>query len=343
MKKYSYVFLLILVCEFAFANVAMPGFWNVGGNGEFVPLFQKDLVHLGKVQMQSESIKILIYKGFAIVKGEYNMLNLTDSVVDMQVAYPINSAYFDKDIFSVHFQDLENLQIWIDGKQTQSKLLNDKDQEKANIHTPKHLRSTPSNWYVWQMRFAAKSITKITVYYMLNTNYATMKSGYNSEPNNGFAYILESGKAWAKNIEEGKILIQLKDGLKLKDILGIKPFNQFKANAQTQQLLYDFKNLEPDSSSNILMRYGEKIADFDYEKIKKDFAKYYQEIDKLSTESLDLSAFQPFKATDFKVHQWFGGFLVGIAFFLLAFGIPILLVVLGLMTLIFYFRKPKKS
>ena len=60
----------ILLC-----NASQPGIWNAGGSGSFKLLFEEDSLAYKQIQMQSEAIYMQLYKGFAVVKGEYNFYN----------------------------------------------------------------------------------------------------------------------------------------------------------------------------------------------------------------------------------------------------------------------------
>ena len=332
---------ILLISLFLMANAAMPGFWNVGGGGAFIPYFEKDSVYLDKVQMESELITIMLYKGFAVVKGEYYMKNLSKDSIILNTGYPINSVYQDKTVYSVHFDDLYNLKVFVDDKKVTNKRLG--NDSTITVSRPKYLHDQ-SNWYVWESLFKADTISKITVYFMVNTNDGILREGYSRDYHNGFTYILESGKAWANKIDKGRIFIQLNDGLKISDITGILPKSQFKADEKEGKLIYDFQNLEPDSSSNILIRYGKRDERFDFEAVEKKSDQYYAEIDKIKAADISTAGYKVLEANDFEVHDWKSSGFFYVIMFILMFGMPLALVVLGLMTLYFYlFRRKKKE
>jgi hypothetical protein len=325
-------------------NIAMPGFWNVGGNGSFIPFFQEDDIHVGKVQMQKELITIQLYKGFAVVKGEYEMLNLTNEQISMHLGYPINGTLHPKYIPSVLFDDIYGLKVLVEGREMKHQRLS--SDTLATTSKPSFLNlENPTNWYVWQNTFAPQTITKITVYFMVYTNAASILEGYTKNHNNGFTYILESGKVWANKIEKGRIFIQLMDKLSDKEVMGIAPIGKFLLNVSKNQILYDFKNLEPDSSSNVVLRYGEQDRTFDFKAFEALLPKaktYYQAIDKINTAKISLSGFKPFDKSNFKVKGKVGSGMYNLFNLFLFWAFPLILIVLGAMTLRFFMKKNRK-
>lgn len=336
----STIGLLIVAC-FLLSNAAMPGFFNVGGSGAFVPLYQEDSIHLEKIQMQEEEINILLYKGFAAVKGEYYMRNLSQDTVSLKTGYPINGLFENEQVYAVYFRDLYQLKVLENDRllSTNRPRIDSLPSETTKLA---NLRDS-DNWYTWQGNYAADTLTKITVYFMVNTNEARLREGYSGDDHNGFTYILESGRAWAKNIEKGQIRIQLSDDLALSDLKGIAPVGQWKANEKTKQLLWEFSSKEPKSTDNVLVRYTEASEDFDFSKHEKKAEKYYQLLDDLSKQNTNLSDFKPFEAKDFEVHDWKSAGIMYVVMFLVVFGMPLAIILLGLLTLWYFVFKKKKT
>lgn len=79
---------LILFCS----NVSQPGIYNAGGTS-FSMLFPEDSLSYKKVQMQNETIFIQLYKGFAVVKGTYEMVNTSVDSLKFTMGYPVNGIY----------------------------------------------------------------------------------------------------------------------------------------------------------------------------------------------------------------------------------------------------------
>jgi hypothetical protein len=88
-----FIFLFCILPLKAFSNAAQPGFWNAGGTGTFSLLYPQDLEQFQKIQMVKEKVSIQLYKGYAVVKGEYWMYNDTKDSIRINVGYPLNSSY----------------------------------------------------------------------------------------------------------------------------------------------------------------------------------------------------------------------------------------------------------
>ena len=173
----------------------MPGFWNLGGSTGFVSLYAEDSLYRDLIQMQSEEVHILIYKGFAVVKGTYYFKNLSEQDLQFSVGYPIHSSFESKQVYSVHFMDLYKLKVLQDSLEVNTeKLKKDDSQAFQDMKIVEEVE----NWYVWEANFKAKETHEIVVYFIVDTNSAALIKGYSRDYNNGFTYLLESGKAWAK-------------------------------------------------------------------------------------------------------------------------------------------------
>lgn len=328
---------ILLLVSFQFkaqANAAMPGFWDVGAGISFIPFFAKDSVHLGKVQMQSELVSIMLYPGFAVVKGEYYMYNLSNKVVTMATGYPINSSFMNKATYSVHMSDLHNLKVKVNNKNVTVKRASSQNIEPYHHKTLDH----SDNWYIWEASFAPQKVTKLTVYFLVNTNAAQLRKGYNADYHNGFSYLLESGRAWAKDIGKGRIYVHMMDTLKVKSVQGVYPFKTFKTDGK-KQMVYDFENLEPTEKSNIVIRYAKKLDDFNFDTISQSAAAYFKKIDALKGGDIKTNGWTTVQASDFKIHTKNGGMLV---FFpmLMAYLIPALFIVFAF---IMWYRFKKKK
>ncbi|GAB4395349.1 MAG: hypothetical protein OHK0053_02390 [Microscillaceae bacterium] len=328
--------LLLLLCS----NAAMPGFFNVGGGGAFVPFFAEDTLHQRKIEMAQERITVLLHPGFAVVKGEYWMRNRSADTVSMQVGYPINGTMNNSFVYAVNFNDIEKLKVLINGRETRPKRLPAKDGKPVN---PLPMFNQPENWYAWPLRFAPDTLTHLTVYFMVNTNQAYLREGYSRDIHNGFCYVLESGRAWAQTIGKGEIRIQLAPDLAPEQIIGLAPNAKFRFHPEKKYLYWRFKNLEPGPADNVLLRYGKRQEGFDYEAHVAKAPQYYQALDQLSEAAVPATGFVSFVANDFEIHDWksatwFYGFM-----FLAIFGLPLLLIFLGGLMLVHFFRKKSKK
>jgi len=342
LKKFLTIILFLISSQSLFPNAAAPGFYNTGGSSEFIPFFTSDAVYLDKIQMQSELITVLLYPNFAVIRGEYNMLNLSDKEITFNTGYPINAS-FDNDLVSrISFEDIYGLMVFADESEIPNEKLKGND---SSFAFDKNKRNLFNNWYVWKSVFKPNAITKLKVYFIVNTSNSMLRKGYSKDKDNGFVYILESGKAWAKNIESGRINIQLMDGLKPTDIMGISPQNKFKINEDGTSLIYDFKNLEPEPADNVLIRYKKQDGSFDFNLVTSNPQKYYDEIDRIQPAAIFASAYKNFTADDFKVHGSFWDSAIGYLLIFGIIGVPVILVIIvvGLTIWIVMYRRKKKK
>ncbi|MFK7808143.1 MAG: hypothetical protein AB8F74_10125, partial [Saprospiraceae bacterium] len=168
--------LVITITSKLKANAAQPGMWQAGGMANFSLHYPQDSAAFGKIQMQKELVSILLYKGFAVVKGEYWMRNDSDTSLQIRTGYPINASSEprSRDKMEIWFDELYGLKVFTDGKETP--LLKE---EKID------------NWYVWENNFPKGKTTKIEVYFLMDTNQASILQGYTKNYSNGFVYLLE--------------------------------------------------------------------------------------------------------------------------------------------------------
>lgn len=296
-------------------NAAMPGIWSSGHGSQFYPLFEKDSVYFGKIKMQKELVLINLYPGFAAVKGDYWMYNTTNKPITITVGYPINGQYPQEIVDNVVFEDLYELQVFINGQHVATQKYPD---TSNNIdETPKQVSEKIHNrgWYFWTTTFAPQTITKLTVYFLTDNSQARMRKGYNTKDGSAFTYILETGRAWGGSIDSGNVLIQLNNGLTLDNIKGILPDSTL--NGDATHIEYSFTNLEPMPENNILFWYeGEKDSSFDMNNILKRSGEYYKELDVFPLNAFAGNSFMLLHKNDFKVPDttsWIvGGVLIGI-------------------------------
>ncbi len=318
-----------------FSNSAMPGFWSGGTGGEFYPLYKQDSIHLGKIQMQSEEILVHLYPGFAVVKGTYHMLNPSHEPVTLHTGYPINGHLSNREVYSVALSDIYGLKVLVND----SAVPNQKVQgDNAIISTD--VFNYSSNWYVWQMTYAPQAITTITVYFMVNTQDAVLRKGYDRKEGNAFTYILESGRAWKDSIEQGTISVFLKGGLTLHDIYGVIPNSKLLGNDTF--LYYQFTGLEPTDTDNVIIWHKQLGEAFNFDSLALDASTWYAGMDAPVVRP-PLSQLKPVTAFDFQVPK-LGSTMIGIAF-LAVIVAPFLLggVVLALAVWLIYRNRKQKN
>lgn len=318
---------LLIVILFSFpinvlANAAQPGFWGAGGTGTFSLLYPADSLQYKKIQMVKEIVSIQLYKGYAVVKGEYWMYNATADSITIKVGYPLNSSFSSEDSYAhylteIRFDSLYGLRAYRNGEAVTilAENINNPDAGWAN-----------ENWYVWDNTFTATDTTLITVYFIVNTNNTIIRKGYNKDHDNGFIYLLETGATWKQPIVEGEIRINLMSGLSLEEIGGLSPDSLFMSDSKTRTLLTRFQNLSPTAKNNIIITYTENLGEFNFQDILNNQDELFEKIDLFSSLQINESNLVRRKFGDpFEVHS--SNWLISILMFLLFTGGPFLLII----------------
>jgi len=320
-----YLFSIIICFSFSvqlFSNAAQPGIWEAGGTGTFSLLFPEDSLAFRKIRMEKEKVFIQLYRGFAVVKGQYWMYNDTDESIRIKTGYPVNSYYQSEKrnrLAGVYFDELYQLKVHSEGQPVE--LL------EQEIEQPEIFYQDISNWYVWVNEFPPRQSTLIEVYFLVNTNNSYILEGYSKDRFNAFIYLLETGANWKQPIGEGSVFVQLMDGLELIDVKGASPESIFSFNESEKLLRYDFKNLSPSYQDNVILTYANRIEDFDFAATTQKFSAYFDAIEKLSASEqngLEFLAVNFPEAFEVQSSNW--GLRIGM--FLIIFGPPILLILL---------------
>lgn len=253
-----------LIVNTAQANIAQPGVWSSGGTGSFSLLYPEDANAYKKIQMKQELVLVQLYRGFAAVKGTYWMYNGQNQPVTLKVGYP-TSGDFEVEQgmkMTVHFDSLYKISAKINGQ-------------------PSPISSNQANWHVWQTTFAPEAVTKVEVYFLVNTNKSELIKGYDHLNNPIFTYVLQTGSIWKNPIEQGAILVHFNDGLKLSDLKGAQPDTALLSNIDKNLLLYRFNNLVPSPKNNFFLVYSEKNENFNFKNVIAKANGYFNELDAL--------------------------------------------------------------
>ena len=348
MKKYIIFIVLLVSANNIFGNAAQPGIFGAGGFGKFYLFFPEDSTYFKKIQMQEEFITVNLYNGFAVVKGQYWMYNHQDDTIRMKVGYPLNASYIYDQSYTateIRFDALYKLKVKIDGFAQELIQLPDTLKKRWNsLEQIPNYDNTVTDWYIWETTFLPKSVTKIEVWFIVNTNESLVRQGYNNKNYNGFIYVLETGSIWKNPIEKGRIFIQFKDDITLDEIYGIKPDSIFGVSETENTLLYDFSNLTPGFDDNIVITYGSWVENFNWEKVIEKYEEYYTEIDKTSNIKIYKSDFEITEFDDpYEIGStWWGSLLMFLLFFII-YGIPILVVLTIVIVIIVVARKKRKK
>lgn len=268
----------------AVANIAQPGIWNAGGSGNYSLMYPDESRALGKIQMVDERITVLVYPGFAVVKGCYHMYNPDTSDVTIHSGYPVSSVY---DISvnvvkkEIAFSNLHELMVLQDGDTIEI----DKRPNTGRTYFANN------NWYIWENTFPAKDTTHVQVFFIVNTNNAKLIDSRSKREINAFIYLLESGASWKQPIEKGEIRIVFRGGLTTKDVMGLEPQDRFLRNEQN--LIWEFEHLSPTLNDNLILTYNKKTSDFRFEDVLPRRDELYAELQKCSGGEINTDEYLP--------------------------------------------------
>ncbi len=264
-------FTLLLISLQGQANIAQPGIFQTGGSGSLSVLYPSDSIGMSKISMRSEAVFIDLYPGIGVVRGEYEMFNYSEDTINIHLGYPMYSMYEGRNIdghFEMLFDSLNFLRAFSNGEAQEIK--NESEGSYSDF----------SNWYTWENEFLPFTSTEIIVEFAVPTNEAMVREGYNKKAIDGFAYVLETGRIWADSIKKGTVLIRLND-LDFKNIEGVSPVHVFKVNVDEGFLLYEFENLEPNYTDNVIITLNES-SESDFPGSFEEAEMYFSNIKDLS-------------------------------------------------------------
>jgi hypothetical protein len=231
----------------AFANVGQPGIWKTGGGISL--LVPEDSLAMDIIAMESEKVDILLYSGFAVVHGQYSLVNMGDSAVEFTMGYPLaslwkNAVYPEGENpfgYSFRVDSLAHFELFVDGKGVQG--LNHKG---------------VSDWITWTIRFEPGQRRMIEVTYLTPTESSKVTTMHGVREGNGLMYIFESGAAWKGTIKEARLNIHLQDGLSEEEIIGIRPCGEVYSSQNSGILSLRKQNWEPGLGENFYLIYTKR-------------------------------------------------------------------------------------
>ena len=236
------------------ANAAAPGIWDAGHGATVIPVFKAEAPAIAQIQMQRELVLVDLYRNYAVVKGTYWFLNHGASDHRIHVGYPINGKVAAVGREHVSFKDLYHLRVRVtDSLVPVHRLSRHPDSSLARLGADNvgAIREA-DDWYVWTMDFPAGKPVKVEVYFVVHTP-ASLTEGYGRREANAFEYILHTGSAWKDSILSGQLVVTLKDGLHVDDVLGLYPSK--KTRYSDNRILYTFTSLRPSVEDDLVVWY----------------------------------------------------------------------------------------
>lgn len=334
------IVLIFFISNKLYSNASQPGIWNAGGT-VFTMLYPEDSLSFKKVQMQKEQIYIQLYKGFAVVKGVYLFRNTTNETLQFKMGYPINGIYAggENDLNEVTLDSLS--QFKIKAKNKWINLLNEKHPELNNSNNK--TQAFTDNWKVWNMSFTPNEIQQVEVFFIVNTNNAQVRKGYDVDYKNAFIYLLESGSVWHLPIEKGDFYIQLMDDLHTEDINGLSAGFNFKFNNKHKLYAGKKRNFSPTAKDNLVITYFEKNTHFSFKEVLNNTNQLFSSINKLSHLPKSNLVFNTINlGNPYTVKTTFQGALPGLLMLLVIYT-PIILGIIVLLFIIRFVIKRRKA
>ncbi|MDB5191657.1 MAG: hypothetical protein JWQ96_1220 [Segetibacter sp.] len=299
MKKLLIVLFVLGAAYNSFANANMQGIYHSGFASQLYPLLKEDSVHFGKIKIQNQRVLINLYRGFAALKVEFWMYNATNETITMPVGYPLHGNYPQPQLEHIFFRDLFKLRVFVNDRRVAFANLNDTATHELEKDIEEPIKDIKvREWYFWQTTFPAHSVTKITTYFLTNTNDAHLRKGYSGQTQNGFSYLLEKGRGWGQHIDSGSIYIQLNNGLTVKDFLGVIPANKLVGDDTHVQ--FTFNSFNPSPADNIIIWYkAKKDVEFNFWEVQTKARKYFYELDNFPIDAFNKSSFVQINKNDF--------------------------------------------
>ena len=276
MKKITQFLSLFGLLVLLSSNVSQPGVYNSGGMA-FSMLFPEDSLAYKKVQMQQEKIVVQLYKGYAVVKGSYKMVNTTNQKLSFKMGYPINGIYNGGggEQNQVLLDSIYKFKILSNNTQLAISANKEEDTEAVMAFKSK-------NWLCWQIDFLPNQTNNVVVYFIVNTNNAKVTKGYNKKESNSFIYLLESGRVWQQPIQKGVFAIELKDNLEMDAIDGLSDHFDFKKHPSQNILFGQKNNFSPTVADNLVVTYSKTLENFDFNLVLKNEKQLFEAIDAFS-------------------------------------------------------------
>ncbi|MBX7226199.1 MAG: hypothetical protein K1X55_09210 [Chitinophagales bacterium] len=295
MKKNISILFFIILTYSSFSNVAQPGVYNAGGTGGFSLYFPEDQAAYKKIQMKEEKVSIELFPGYAVIMADYQMYNSSDSIVTIKAGYPVNAFYHSNNQSNkvgVYFDSLYLFKAWVNDTLAKLSILATPDNNRQSFVGFSNTDNI-GKWYWWSASFPPKTTTKISVFFVVNTNDASIRRGYTVRKYNAFVYVVESGSIWQPPIEKATFNVFLGKGVKKRNIHGTIPESGFVYIKKEKCLQLLKNNFSPNYKDNIIISYGKHQHDVDFKDVLKNGEVLYKDMEIKHLKALNTSKSKP--------------------------------------------------
>ncbi len=216
-----------------------PGGVITGGDKVTSIEMQSEKVHIS-IKKDEKDIFIYDLSWYAHVESEFIMNNRTQEDITIEVTFPFQA----KPPFSTEFLNddtTKNIRIKVNDEEVNYAL--ETNNYKFNSKTSELLCAS------FSVTFKANTNTKIEV------EYDTLLNTYPKSIYHYFEYILETGSNWKGSIGHGEIVIKFPSEITNRIF---KEYNEF-FKMTNDELLWEFKDLEPNASHNIKVSFAPRL------------------------------------------------------------------------------------
>ncbi len=235
-KRWLLASVILVVANYAFANVGI-----FSGSGQTLKLMSSP-----NVQMVSERVEMfpepeaIIVQGVKVpndvvrFEGEYELKNLTDDTLNIQVGFPLNSDYVTDGNYHREHNDRDVSDR--DYVREYGFVVKDQEQTYTTTYSAEDQRDHYHGLFAWKMRFAPREEKIVRVHYRLSVSitaaetYRCDRDYYNASARDTcarlrdlaeslkcerfcegideyFDYVTSTGKSWARTIGHAEFIV----------------------------------------------------------------------------------------------------------------------------------------
>lgn len=294
----SLILVVAVSCSHMDYRTKTVGAFKDTGAGKGFVILSKSQLEQNALKLDKLGVYVRLYRGYAVVKEDYTINNTTQHTLKIKMGIPLN-GYFHSDVIdTVFFRSWSHPELSINGK----RITQIQKQRNHSIHIPK-LNLNEQQWDTWNYSFPPDTSHLIT-HYIVDTHGAHIRDGFDIEYSDGFTYLFSPLQQWNKRIPQIRILFKVvKTSVRMKWIDGILPAGRFKLRDHT--FIYDMKDVNPDTLSNIIFRYGKPSMyaptdGFSFSTVASDTVDYYHQINQSNIWSVDTTGYKTFNRAEFK-------------------------------------------
>lgn len=118
-----------------------------------IQIGKNEIKDFKKIYLDSEKIKVLLFKGHSYVKASYNFKNITDKDIELIMGYPVDviTTYNGG---KIDFKSLRYLEIYINKKKIKTNFYEIKNSDELiNDNIEVNLKYNYNKWYIFKVNF----------------------------------------------------------------------------------------------------------------------------------------------------------------------------------------------